>query len=257
MKKKYISIFATAVVVAIILLTTSSKLSHKSKTVSVGSPVNGFAVLELFTSQGCSSCPPADALLGRYAAKADENIFTLSFHVDYWNRLGWKDPFSSAAYSQRQKDYAMIIDKSTVYTPQLIVNGIKEMVGSDENAVSGAVSNALKTSPALQIVINKIETKNYMATISFTVDKNIKNCKVNAALVQAQITTAILKGENEGVKLTNYNVVRDFVSNPLVQGTSFVNLQLPENKAGNNYSVVLYVQEDASGKIIAATKQKL
>ena len=131
------------------------------------------------------------------------------------------------------------------------------MVGSDENAVSGAVSNALKTSPALQIVINKIETKNYITTISFTTDKNIKNCKVNAALIQAQVTTAILKGENEGVKLTNYNVVRDFVSNPLVQGTSFVNLQLPENKAGNNYSVVLYVQEDASGKIIAATKLKL
>ena len=257
MKKKYISFFATSVVVAIVIFTTSYKSSDTKESFSATSSSTGFAVLELFTSQGCSSCPPADALLGRYAAKADANIFPLSFHVDYWNRLGWKDPFSAAKFSERQRDYAMIINNASVYTPQLVVNGVKEMVGNDEKAVASAVANAIKVSPVLEIVINKIETKGDDVAIYFTTDKNIKNCKVQAALVQARAFTHILKGENEGINLTNYNVVRDFVSKPLTQGTSSVGLQLPGNRTDNNYSVVLYVQEDASGKIIAAIKSNL
>ena len=94
------------------------------------------AVLELFTSQGCSSCPPADRLLGTYTSK--ENVIVLSFHVDYWNRLGWIEPFSSKAFTERQYKYASAMNTG-VYTPQLVINGQSEMVGSDESKISATV----------------------------------------------------------------------------------------------------------------------
>src|SRR5450755_3698233 len=98
------------------------------------------AVLELFTSQGCSSCPPADRLLGTYTLR--ENVIVLSFHVDYWNNLGWKDPFSSKAFTERQYNYASAIH-AEVYTPQLVINGQSEMVGSNESKISAVIKKVL------------------------------------------------------------------------------------------------------------------
>ena len=103
--------------------------SGKIKTVSVTGSYAPVAVLELFTSEGCSSCPSADKLLPQLA-KLDSNIIPLSFHVDYWNRLGWEDPFSSSEYSERQRSYAKQLNLESVYTPQLVVNGEYELVGS-------------------------------------------------------------------------------------------------------------------------------
>ena len=97
------------------------------------------AVLELFTSQGCSSCPPADALLGRLAR--EPGIIALAWHVDYWNRLGWSDPFSSAIATARQRRYAEALHDE-VYTPALVVNGVRMVVGSDEGAVLSAIGAA-------------------------------------------------------------------------------------------------------------------
>src|ERR1700743_1770155 len=83
----------------------------------------GFAVVELFTSEGCSSCPPADKALAELAAKYPDNVFVLGFHVDYWDRLGWKDIYSGAQYTQRQKDYAQLFKLESIYTPEAVVNG--------------------------------------------------------------------------------------------------------------------------------------
>ncbi len=97
-------------------------------------------VLELFTSQSCSSCPPADALLGELAAQP--GVLALSLHVDYWDRLGWKDPYSAAAYTARQRRYATLLNDDSVYTPELVVNGGGGVVGSDRRAVAAAVAVA-------------------------------------------------------------------------------------------------------------------
>jgi len=105
---------------------------HSQPKASYFEPV---AVVELFTSEGCSSCPPADRILSRLTAETQRDhrrIYTLSFHVDYWDRLGWRDPYSSSANSDRQRQYAELMKLQSVYTPQMIVNGRIEFVGSDQ-----------------------------------------------------------------------------------------------------------------------------
>jgi hypothetical protein len=97
-------------------------------------------VVELFTSQGCSSCPPADALLGELAGKS--NVLALGFHISYWDNLGWKDPFSSEAATNRQRAYARQFGRGQIYTPQMVVDGRREMVGSDRGAVGAALTAA-------------------------------------------------------------------------------------------------------------------
>src|SRR6516165_3499017 len=101
-------------------------------------------VVELFTSEGCSSCPPADALLAELATRSD--LLALSFHVDYWDRLGWKDPFSSAMATRRQDRYARLLGLDAVYTPQVVVDGHWQTVGSDREAVAQAVAQARRAS---------------------------------------------------------------------------------------------------------------
>ena len=100
----------------------------------------GFAVVELFTSEGCSSCPPADALVAKVQKEsAGKPVYILAYHVDYWNRLGWKDAFSDAAYSARQKQYSHWIKGAEIYTPQAVINGRKEFVGSQEGTLRSTI----------------------------------------------------------------------------------------------------------------------
>src|ERR1700712_5296387 len=119
--------FMTLGWLALVTIALTSFINKKHTTTTSGD--KGFAVIELFTSEGCSSCPPADAVIAKVEKEsADKPIYILAFHVDYWNRLGWKDVFSSAAYSARQNQYAQWLNLSSVYTPQVVVNGRTEFV---------------------------------------------------------------------------------------------------------------------------------
>ena len=246
-----------AIVCIILIATTSSQCKTQPKVHTQSLDDKGFAVLELFTSQGCSSCPPADNLLGKYAAQNNDKLITLAFHVDYWNRLGWIDSFSAAAFSNRQRDYANRIDHSSVYTPQLIINGSKEFVGSDDIKIAAAIANLLKEDPAVLVSINKTERKENQIFINYQLDKIVAHTTLQIALVQKQVFTNILKGENRGLKLINYNVVRDFRNTHINNKTATAELQLPAGYSEKDFAVVLYVQEDATGKIIGATKKNL
>jgi hypothetical protein len=109
-------------------------------------------IVELFTSQGCSSCPPADRLLAKLGK--DPRVIPLAFHVDYWNYIGWSDPFSSKAWSQRQEGYARAFRSNRIYTPQLVVSGRSHVVGSDEKGVRRQIAEALAAEPAGQVTVS-------------------------------------------------------------------------------------------------------
>src|SRR6516162_7545054 len=108
-------------------------------------------LVELFTSEGCSSCPPADALLAELASRPD--VLALSFHVDYWDRLGWKDPYSSREATARQNRYATLLDLATVYTPQIVVDGKWQAVGSDRADVEHALDRARRSLKEIPVTL--------------------------------------------------------------------------------------------------------
>jgi len=168
------------------------------------------AVLELFTSQGCSSCPPADALLGRLAR--EPGIIALAWHVDYWNGLGWRDPYSSPAATERQRRYAEALN-GEVYTPALVVNGARMVVGSDDRAVQSAIGAVGGFAVPLTV---RQDADARVAEIGAA------GQKVSAllALYDPQRSTEIGAGENGGRRLTEYRIVRSVTSLGTWDGTA-------------------------------------
>jgi hypothetical protein len=216
----------------------------------------GFVVLELFTSQGCSSCPPADALLAEYANGKNKQIIPLSFHVDYWNRLGWVDPFSNKLYSERQQWYSQHLPKGSIYTPQLIVNGQAEVVGNNRTAVKGLVEKQLNRKQQASIEVSTTITDKHSLNCNYVLDGSWENSLINFALVEKKATTHIQAGENEGKIMTNQNIVRQFISKPAIAKGSQV-ISLPENMPYSAYSIVMYLQNMKTGEIKAATQSIL
>ena len=173
-----------------------------------------FAVVELFTSEGCSSCPPADALLAEIlkdAGKDGRRVFGLAFHVDYWNRLGWTDPYSAPAFSRRQQSYAQAFKNDQVYTPQMIVNGTEEFVGSDRQRSCAAIDAALKRGGRAQVKLQQ-EKPNAPGSLALTyaVAGAARGAVLNVAVVERNVISAVARGENGGRTLRHENVVRAF-----------------------------------------------
>ena len=213
-------------------------------------------VMELFTSQGCSSCPPADALLAEYSKSNNEGIIPLSFHVDYWNRLGWKDPFSNSAYSERQQWYSRYLPQGSVYTPQLIVNGRGEAVGNNRNLVKGLVDKALTANSSESISVDNIVIEKNAINFHYTSVNTSKDDVLNIALVQREVTTHIKAGENDGVTITNHNVVRSFSTQP-ISGVGSGQVNLPESFKTKDYALVLYIQNRKDLSIATALIKNL
>lgn len=166
------------------------------------------AVVQLFTSQGCSSCPGADLLLDQIKKEyAYENVYVLSYHVDYWDRLGWKDPFSRSDFTILQKAYGFKFNTRTVYTPQAIVNGLYQFVGSNRGKMAKYLSRALKTGAENSITFSEIEKKNDAISFSYTVNGNTRDKSLKVALVVEQRKTYVKRGENGGRTLLNSNIV--------------------------------------------------
>jgi hypothetical protein len=160
---------------------------------------NPLTVLELFTSEGCSSCPPADALLGRLAGQS--GIIALAWHVDYWNGLGWHDPYSTPLATQRQRSYAAQL-RDEVYTPALVVNGTRMVVGSDAAAIHAAISTV--ASPAVPVSLRRMDG-------GVLAETGPAGGSVSALLVtyDPQRVTPVDRGENGGRRLAEYRIVRD------------------------------------------------
>lgn len=164
----------------------------------------GPLVVELFTSQGCSSCPPADrylATIARTGQLSGRAVAPLSFHVDYWNDLGWTDPYSQPAWTDRQREYARAIGDRGVYTPQLVVGGATGMVGSHTQKIAAAITAAPR--PALLAATAAWAADHVEVTATAPADADVL-----VAVWEDARTTAVPRGENAGEKLTNHRIVR-------------------------------------------------
>src|SRR3954469_24351876 len=194
-------------------------------------------VVELFTSQGCSSCPPADALIHDIAndPAMRGRVIPLAFHVDYWDSLGWRDPFSSAEWTQRQARYARTMRLNSSYTPQAVVNGSREFVGSNRAAMSAALEKASNEKLRADIAITARREGNSLvvnihATVPATDDLIL-------AIVEDGVTTKIEHGENAGRTLTNDAIVRKLLR--VAPGETTVRL----DPAWRSLSATAFVQD--------------
>jgi len=165
-------------------------------------------VLELFTSQGCSSCPPADALLGELVH--EPGVIGLAWHVDYWNRLGWQDPFANRQWSDRQRAYARRL-RAEVYTPALVVNGAMMVVGSNRRSVAGA----MRAAPALTVPVSLRRTG---PQLEAEVGPLPTGASLSLAVYDPEHTTIIGAGENGGRRLREFRVVRELRALEPAQG---------------------------------------
>lgn len=215
----------------------------------------GFALLELYTSEGCSSCPPADELLGRIQNELkDKNVYVLSYHVDYWDKQGWKDIFSNASYTKRQYDYAVYMGKDPIYTPQVIMNGKIDYIGSQETSLRNGIKSAL-LKPASAVLALELNQNTNSVSVKYSVETSSKNSRLLFAVVQKEAKSSVKRGENANRILTHYQIVRQLQSvdlNKVKKGTATVHL--PKNFNTQDFEIIGFVQDMNSGAVLGVKR---
>jgi len=218
----------------------------------------GFALLELYTSEGCSSCPPADELMGKIQNEyKDRELYVLSYHVDYWDKQGWKDIFSKADYTKRQYDYAKFMEKDPIYTPQLIINGKIDYIGSEETAVRNGIKSALSKTAVTELSLEATQ-QNTKLNLNYNVSKATQNNRLLIAVVQKSAKSNVKRGENAHRILSHYQIVRslsNFALSGNLKGTASV--ALPKDFNSKDYEIIGFVQDKNNGSILAVTKAVL
>jgi hypothetical protein len=218
-------------------------------------------LIELFTSEGCSSCPPADALLERitHDEAMSVRVIALGEHVDYWDRLGWKDRFSSPRFTQRQEAYARRMGLTAVYTPQVVVGGHAQALGSDAPAVSAAIAQAGEDRSGRVSLRFQKRGGNAAAAraaeVALVIDAHWKagvEAQVLVALVQDHATSQVERGENAGRTLVHAAVVRRLSTVGAGRGAFSGEVRLPLAEAPEADRVVVFVQERDGGRVHAA-----
>ena len=189
-----INAFTLAVFVSLLVMVHASEAQQK-------------IVLELFTSQGCSSCPPADDFLEELQADESSNVIALSYHVDYWNYIGWKDPFSKKEYTDKQRNYASRFRSSSIYTPQLVINGQEHFVGSNRSQIKTALKRHSNSAIDNKLELTKANASASEVAFEYQFDGDISGKSLRAILVIEKRTTEVKRGENRNRTLVNSHVV--------------------------------------------------
>jgi hypothetical protein len=208
------------------------------------------AVLELFTSQGCSSCPPADKILASYKDRRD--VIALAYHVDYWDYIGWRDTFANPAFSDYQRAYASAQGKSRIYTPQMMINGVEDVVGSQQQAVETALAKARLRVPV------ELNSEDGMLSIDIESRSGLGDAIVWLVTYNRQADVKIERGENRGQTLSYGQIVtgRQVLGMWSAKGGAHIKLPLHEvldKKASDGAAII--VQENADdlpGAILGA-----
>jgi hypothetical protein len=222
-------------------------------------------VLELFTSQGCSSCPPADAVLSKLGRdpRFAGRVIPIAFHVDYWNYIGWSDPFSSADWTARQNEYARSLRLDSIYTPQLVVNGATHLNGSDESGVLSRIDEASRGPTGVVKVTTRQDGNRLVVDVSAEVPARLDAGELHAVVVLFEngATTSVRRGENSGRTLVNDYIARKIESAFTLapdagsHGAKTVTFDLDPSWNRANLGVAAFLQDPATMKIYGAAKQ--
>ena len=231
----------------------SNEKTSRNETTSSNSP--GFAVVELFTSEGCSSCPSADALV-KNILRDDRTgqIYLLAFHVDYWDRQGWKDKFSEKEFSNRQIQYARWLNLQTLYTPQAVVNGVTEHVGSDKASVLKAISTGLAQKPTTKLEMKAWIDDNQIY-VEYQAITDGKSSELVLTLIQKSAQVSVKAGENIGRSLSHVQIVRRISRLPLdVNSKKVTSIRPPIDFKKEGWEIIGFVQRTSNGMITSAGK---
>lgn len=214
-------------------------------------------VMELFTSEGCSSCPPADQLLSDYASADEHQVIALSFHVHYWDRLGWSDPYSHQKYTDRQRDYAQKLNVKKIYTPQMVINGVHTFIGSDKEKARETLEMMADKPMPVEISITEIKIDGAYCSFNYRLSSSTKGLLVNFAFTEDGLSQQVLRGENRGKLLKHDNVVRAFKSEEAPKKSGEILMRLPDEAQHTRMKVVVYAQQLSDYKVVGATTQPL
>lgn len=204
-------------------------------------------VVELFTSQGCSKCPPADRFLTELSQR--EDVITLALHVDYWDYIGWKDVFAQPKFTKRQKAYAQAMGEKMIYTPQMVINGRDEAIGSYRNEVRALISEHAETDTGVDLTAAIVD-----GSVSIRAEVTQGRAKaMDVQLVQysPKQEVSILRGENAGQTYTYTSIVREWTTVGQWTGKQALDMTVPVN---SDLPVVVLLQERGNGPILAAVK---
>lgn len=276
-RKLFVIAFVAALVVATAVAFAAMRAQRNKKSGAYASESNSGAararvpvVVELFTSEGCSSCPPADALL----ARMDETqpvegaeVIALAQHVDYWNYLGWSDPYSSHELSERQGAYSQAFGRDGVYTPQMVVDGRAEFNGGDRGKAFDEIARAARE-PKAEVVLTRADAQSKTdapVRLSLRVEKLPKlsdgdAAEVLLAITEGGLSSDVSRGENTGRKLKHVGVVRRLTKlGEFSAGTFSADTEVTFDKGWRreNLRAVVFLQERASRRVVGATSIKL
>jgi hypothetical protein len=249
----FFGLLAAAIIIARIEWAEPAMLHANSQTSGKRVPV----IVELFTSEGCSSCPPADEALSkleRTQPVAEAEVIALGEHVDYWNYIGWTDPFSSAAFSDRQNEYMTAFGRDGAYTPQMVVDGKAEFVGSNWSKAIAAIAEAARA-PKAEVQISSAAK----SADSISIDVRATNLPISEGVVdfmlgitETDLASQVSRGENAGRRLQHRTVVRKLLQiGTGLTGNSTVTLE--KNWKRENLRAVAFLQERKTRRILGAS----
>jgi len=214
-------------------------------------PPGGPWAIELFTSQGCSSCPPADAQLGTLRSRPD--IVALSFHVDYWDYIGWKDPFATREMTDRQRTYARVLRQRYVYTPEMVVDGVTHEPGITRDSIEEMLEAARHQSPqrATPQLTRVMDGPLTITLAPFEI--GAEPAEVTLAVYDPRHATPVPRGENTGRTLDNFNVVRRLETIARWKGTA-ASWTVPADRFKSGQGIAVLVQHADQGAMIGCNK---
>ncbi len=249
---------AASLTLTVLLMLTHSLATAQANTGQSRTPV----LVELFTAEGCSSCPPADNLLAQLESQqpvAGVDIIVLGEHVDYWDQLGWRDRFSSPQYTERQHGYGFRLKVNDIYTPQMVVDGTEQFVGNDAPHAFRAITHAGQ-SAKIALVLSKPIVDGHRVTIAVslaTPSNTPSKADLYAALVDPTDTTDVGGGENRGHQLHHVAVVRSLQRigkvKSLSSGPVKATLTAPQNAVPGKMRVVVFAQDSGPGAVVGVT----